>query len=88
MKLALYSVYDSKTQIFLPPMCFHNDEHAMRDMRLQLERGDTVMSKFPADYELRCVGDWDDHSGELEAVSPSRLVCRVDSLSERDTEAA
>lgn len=80
MQLQLYSVYDKKTQVFSPPMSFHNDEHAQRDLANEVTSKGGMLAKFPSDYELHRVGSWDDHDGKLEAVIPPVLVCRVDQL--------
>lgn len=80
MELQLYSVYDKKTQVFSPPMTFHNDEHAQRDLRNEITSKGGMLAKYPEDYELYRVGSWNDYNGKLEAVTPTILVCRVDTL--------
>jgi hypothetical protein len=86
MELQLYSLYDKKTQVFTPPMSFHNDEHAQRDLRNEITSKGGLVAKFPEDYELYNVGSWNDHDAAMGVLSPVRLVCRIDSLLEPERE--
>lgn len=79
MKFQLFSIYDRKTEVYTAPMCFHNAEHAKRDMRRELMK-DTMLSQFPEDYELVHVGSWDDTKATLEGLSPTGVVCRLSAL--------
>ena len=81
MRLRVYSVYDKKTMMYYAPVCYHNDEHMMRDFGLSLSRqSDGPIVKFPQDYEVFEVGTWTDESGLLAATIPVRWVCGVAAL--------
>lgn len=84
MKLTMYAIYDLKTRVFFPPMVFHNDGHAKRDVSVEVRQGRSMMKEFPADYELFEVGEWLDDSGTAQALTPPRRVCRLDELLPRD----
>lgn len=78
MELQVYSIYDTKTKSFSPPMVFHNDAHCLRQLRMDLPRAKDI-SQFPADFEVRHVGTWDDAQGIMAGELP-RSVIRCDSL--------
>lgn len=78
MVTKLYSIYDSKTQVFFSPMTFHSDDHAKRQVKSQAKSG--IVAEFPEDFSLYCLGDFNDSNGLIERNVPARLVCRLDSL--------
>lgn len=84
MKLQVYSIYDLKTQVFFPPMLFHNEGHARRDILSEIKKGGGMMREYPADFELWRVGDWQDDTGQVEAITPGIRVCRIDELLPKD----
>jgi len=86
MKLGLYSIYDIKTRVFFPPMVYHNEDHAKRDLVMELRKGG-ALREFPADYQLFLVGDWFDDCGVAEKCVPAVLICRLDELVRREPEA-
>ena len=68
--MRLYSIRDAKTQAFSTPFFQQNDETALRMFRDELHgsNGPSMLSKHPEDFDLYCVGDWNDTSG---AVRPT-----------------
>lgn len=67
MKLKMYSVFDSKMEVFAPPFLSHNDATAMRDFGDMAQSQQFPYKNHPADYILFRIGSWDDHNGELMA---------------------
>lgn len=86
MILRLYSVYDRKTAVFYPPFTGLSDGAVQRELRMNLRAGVT-MYEFPQDFDLFQVGVFADESGAVDAVNPTRLVCRLDSLVPRGGDA-
>lgn len=80
MRMKVYTIYDKKSQVYTPPMVFHNDGHATRELQMQL-RGNAkaVMSQYPADYDLLCICEWDDTSGQI-GTCARRIVLSLDAL--------
>ena len=68
--MRLYSIRDAKTKAFSTPFFQQNDETALRMFRDELHgaNGPSMLSKHPEDFDLYCVGDWNDTSG---AVRPT-----------------
>lgn len=60
----IYSVRDVKTG-YGPLMLFDNDAVAMRAFAVSVGQTDSLMHWCPADYQLFCVGAFDDTTGAL-----------------------
>ena len=67
MRKILYCVYDYKTGAHGMPFVMESDESAKRSFLDSLAevRMPTLLSKFPTDYELRRLGEYDTQTGEL-----------------------
>lgn len=83
MKVQLFSVYDVKSEVFQPPIFCHNVGHALRVLTDMLQRSDTMMSRFPVDYKVYHVGEFDDVSGvlyQLEDTGIPKYICELKDL--------
>lgn len=57
----LYSLYDSKAAVYLPPFVARNDELARRMIAASLMNAkDIPPAEYPADYTLFKVAEWND----------------------------
>jgi len=79
MKYNLYSIYDKVGQIYFPPFITANVETAMRDVKSAAEN--SQMGKFPMDYMLVHLGEWDNSNGEI-MLSTLTQVATVESIIE------
>lgn len=70
MKVGMYAVYDRKASVFARPFCSPNDAMAMRSFRAARQDPATELSKFPEDFTLYRLGDFDDDSGEVTGFPP------------------
>lgn len=70
--MRIYSVYDSKTKAYGRPFCFKTDGELVRMFKEMLEPGrePNNFSKYPADFTVTHVGDWNEDSG---VITPSSL---------------
>ena len=73
MKLFSYSVYDVKVQIYNTPFFFPHDVHAIRAFERLRQDPQSFVSQHPDDYQLYCVGEFDDTRGRLKSCAP-RLI--------------
>lgn len=70
MSKRLYVIYDKKAQVYTPPMVYHNDGAAMRDLQMQMRRNpESPFAVFGADYDLVKIADWDERSGKVGVMS-------------------
>lgn len=75
MKLRVYSVRDIKADAFAPPFFLGRDEVAARSFSDAIHDPKHPMASHPEDYELYCLGDFDDETGRIEpAQNPIFLV--------------
>lgn len=70
----LYSVYDAAAQNYSDPVIFTSDAVASRNFQIESQNQDSVLAKFPVDFTMFCVGEFDTSSGDVSAVN--RIVCR------------
>lgn len=64
MKLKMYSIFDRKAEVFNAPMCFVNDAICQRALT-QIIPNDADMSKFPEDFDVYYVADFDNSVGAV-----------------------
>lgn len=74
----IYVVYDRKADYYNPPMFFINDQVAIRTISIALTaKVDSPLYQYAEDYQLVCIGKFDDQHG---AVIPLDHHIVVDSL--------
>lgn len=86
MNVEMYSVYDKKTKVYQNPMFSPNRGTAIRDLHDFLHnRGkDTMMAKYPDDYQLTRVGCFDEDLGQVEGLKNPDIICDVNDLLEKE----
>lgn len=65
MRMLFFTVHDSAAGAFLEPFCAPTIEVAIRMFRQLVNRADHQFGKFPEDYTLFHVGEFDQESGAL-----------------------
>lgn len=73
MESKLYTIYDQKAEIYLPPFCFPTHGAAVRAFTETVNDPQSNIAKHPEDYNLFYIGTWDDNSALFEAASPANL---------------
>lgn len=73
---AVVSAKDRAMDAFMQPWFVPRIQMAVRSFADEVNRSDSPMFKHPDDYDLYCIGQWDDASGVFMPVSPPDLVCR------------
>lgn len=68
-KLLAYSVYDSKVQAFNRPFFQRSRGEALRGWEEHCNQADSAASKFPHDFALFEIGEFDDTNGKLTTYS-------------------
>lgn len=64
----IYAMHDTKTGAYKTPFCTETEYEAMRQVMAAVGDDRTELSKFPADFDLVFLGEFDPHRGVL---SPS-----------------
>jgi hypothetical protein len=65
MEKNLYSIVDTKSQLYSPPFVAQNDAIAIRMVMDILRNPDNNLSRYPEDHQLCCVGFWDEINGDI-----------------------
>lgn len=65
MKLKAYSVYDSKVKNYTRPLYHRNAAEALRGFELECNNSESQLNKFPSDFTLFEIGEWDDETATL-----------------------
>lgn len=79
--LILVSVRDIKAEAFMPAMSVAHTQLAVRSFmqEVQREAPDNMINKYPEDFELWQVGEFNTATGELTYV-PQRVLRGVDAV--------
>lgn len=76
MKYNIYSIRDLKADGYIRPTFFGNDAEVTRYFGDGVKNPKTGLAAHPEDYELFCIGSFDDVTGEIKGCSP-RYICRA-----------
>lgn len=79
MKISMYSIYDKKVTMYLPPFYARTDGEALRHARDFIVDAGSPLGKHAEDYDLFHVGYFDDESG-LVGDSPNNFLVNLASL--------
>lgn len=73
MKLKAFSVYDIKAEMFSPPFFMGTIGEATRAFRDLVNDSNTTPGKYPGDFRLTCIGEFDNVTGYLTTDSIDSL---------------
>lgn len=73
MILRAFCFYDSKAQCFYTPFFLHYPGQAMRVAIDTAGDMNTTLSRYPEDFHLYQIGEWDDHTAALTPHAPISL---------------
>lgn len=71
MVVKMYSLLDGKGKVYSKPFYANNDGEALRSFAEAVNNKDLVCGKYPEDFSLFRVGEWDDNTGML---SPADII--------------
>lgn len=73
------TVYDRKAECYGPLMVFNQRGEALRSLDGAVKDTSTMISRYPEDYTMHVLGEYDDVSGRLKSLDqPEYLVCAAD----------
>lgn len=83
MKVQMFTIYDKKMQIHQQPFVAINRATMMRTIADGLKRNDSMMSRFPVDYEIYKIGEFDETTGMITPLPEREFICVLEDLIER-----
>lgn len=79
----IFAIYDAKAGAFMQPFFSVNEGTALRAVRAAMEDGNSQLAKFPEDYQVFKVGQFDDEKGRIVGVDLPNVIAPLASLKER-----
>ncbi len=74
----MFSIRDAKAEIFNPPFFKTTAGEAERDFHQAVNDPSTMLNKYPTDYDLYYLGEYDDMSGKFSNLeSPQHVIKAV-----------
>lgn len=68
MLMQVFTVFDRKAKIYMPPFCFRTRSEAVRAFSESCRDSGHMFCKHPEDFALYSIGDYDDQTGEMLAL--------------------
>ena len=75
MTQELYAIHDNKASFFMTPWPCRNVGIARREFASACANPETAMGKFPADFVLYHIGEYDDHDASVKSLTPPVRIC-------------
>ena len=76
----MYTIYDSCSGVHDLPFAAHNEDHAVRNVRMALQEENHPIARSPHDFHLKFVGVYDDSTGVFTPAEVVEVVVSVSSL--------
>jgi hypothetical protein len=73
MSLGIYVIRDKKAHAYMQPVTTRNDGTAIRMIQSSLQKGDTDLAKYPEDFALYRIGEFDEITGTIDALTD--IIC-------------
>lgn len=82
-QMKMFSVRDTKTEIYGPPFYSITHGEAERSFRQLANDPQSKVNKFPEDFDLYHIGEFDDETGKIEALpSPKHVIKAINALAQ------
>lgn len=80
-----YSFFDKKSRTYLPPFMAKSEDEAVRQATSASNYTNSLISKFPNDYALFFIGEFDEKEGIIIAKDNPVFICECFDLKQKDT---
>lgn len=77
MILKIYSIRDSKGEMYGPPFFQKTAGEAERSFRTLVNDEKSMTSKYPEDFDLYYLGDYDDQIGKITPLDTPSHLCKA-----------
>ncbi len=75
MKQSLYSIFDIKAKVYARPFVQINDDVAKRAFEGAVNTPETDLNKYPHDYALVKLADYEDTTGTIDPCEIIETLC-------------
>ena len=83
----VYSVYDSEVKAYMQPFFMRSKGEAVRALTSLLSDGNTNIAKYPHQFILFAIGEFDDESGVISHHTPESLGVAIEYMPEKKIQA-
>lgn len=80
MNLKMYSIRDSKGEIYMQPMFQKTHGEAERTFKQLANDDKTTICKFPEDYDLYYLGEYNDQTGKISSLDTPQHIIKAANL--------
>lgn len=71
------AIYDTKAEVMLGLSLARSSADFIRSVQVEAKNPQSMLHKFPADYDLFILGEWDEHTG-IASTDKKRLGSVLD----------
>lgn len=72
--MKLFSVHDQASKTYINPFCMLTERDALEGFRVVVNDKTTNYSKFPADFTLVCLGEFDIRTAEFKIYEKPQIL--------------
>lgn len=80
--MKLFTIRDGKAEHYFTPQVFRNRGDAIRALQIQVKNPESMLSKFPLDYSLHEIGEWDELTGMVQPYQTIQTIGIVADLAQ------
>ena len=80
MILKVFSIRDAKAEVFNSPFFQKSYGEAERNFRQLVTDEKSMVSKYPEDFDLYYLGDYDDNTGVIEPLDTPKHIMKAVAL--------
>ena len=80
MKLNAYSIHDAQVSAFAQPFFSPTHGSALRAFSDHVNDGNSAPNKHPGDFSIYHLGTYEDSTGDLVAIKPTRIGTALEYL--------
>lgn len=80
MSKKIYSVKDAKAEVFNTPFYQSTHGEAERSFTRLVQDEKSIISQFPDDYDLYCLGEFDDRTGLIATLDTPLHVAKANNM--------
>lgn len=80
MQTLVFTVRDCAANIFTPVFEANTTAQAQRNILMEMESPDSVIARYPSQFDLFCLGIYDNVTGQITLNPAPELVCNIQSL--------
>lgn len=76
----MFAVFDHKAKVFGKPFYENRVELAVRSVAAGIMDPQSMLSKFPEDFDLYRLGSFNDENGSFDLLPQPEIICKLSQL--------